>query len=981
MKNYLLLLFLLIALPSLDSEAGKYTNESAEEIKKQQWIEARFAEMSESERLGQFFMVAVYSNKSDEHKKEILKLIEEENLGGLIFFKGTPAKQLKWTNEFQERSGIPLMISIDGEWGLSMRLDSTLKYPKQITLGAIENNDLIYKMGYEIGLQCKRMGIHVNLAPVVDVNTNPKNPVINYRSFGENKFNVAMKGLAYMNGMQNSGIMACAKHFPGHGDTDHDSHHTLPVINHDLERLNSTELFPFKILFNNGLKSAMVAHINVPALDKSKDLAVSLSRKVTTDLLKVNMGFAGLVFSDALNMKGVSDYYKPGVVDAEAFIAGNDILLFSEDVAKGKQRILEAVKKGKISQQEVDSRVKKILAAKYDLGLTVTPKQDVKDLYSDLNQPLSENLIRKLYESALTIAADNEGVIPFRNLENSNFASLVIGQENQTEFQDYLSLYAPFDHFNVKSTSFDGVSLMKELKPYDRIVIGVQNMSYSGSKNYGISTHTLNLISSISKEKEVTVVVFGSPYSLANFENVDAVLCAYEENSYTEQLSAQLLFGGIASRGKLPVTAGSKFIYGSGVLTEAPIRLKYTIPEEVNINRADLLKIDSIAYEAINTMATPGCQVLVAKEGKVFYHKSFGNHTYSKEIAVQNDHLYDIASITKIAASTISLMYYFDEGSLDIYRPISHYLKETKGSSIGSLMVRDILLHEAGLQSWIPFYKKTVADDKYESYYCTTDKDGYEICVSDRLFIRNDYPDSIWNTIQNSFINPKPKYVYSDLGFYMFERLIKRMSGQRLDTFTANIFYKPLGMSTIGYLPLSRFDNKKIVPTEVDIDFRKQLVDGHVHDPGAAMMGGIGGHAGLFSNANDLAVLMQMLLNGGSYGGQQYLQPNTVNLFTSRQSSKSRRGLGFDKPETDPNKSGPTSSEASPYTFGHSGFTGTGAWADPYNDVIFIFLSNRVYPDANNWKLVRNDIRTRMQSAVYQAIEKSKLNKFVAGEE
>jgi len=963
-----------VSLHSFSQDIIQMSIERMHQIKaRDRWVDSIFNSLTDEQRMAQLFMVAAYSNRDEKHKEEILRLIQDYGIGGLIFFQGAPYKQAQLTNEYQSVSKVPLLIAIDGEWGLAMRLDSTIAFPHQLTLGAHTDTKQIYLMGKEIGRQCKRLGIHINFAPVADINSNPNNPVINDRSFGEDKLSVSLKALAYMEGMQSEGVMACAKHFPGHGDTDTDSHLTLPVINSDRKRLDDVELYPFKVLINNGVQSIMAAHLFIPKLDSTKNLASSLSPKVVTDLLRKELGFNGIVFSDALNMKGVSGFFRPGEVELKAFQAGNDVMLFAEDIPRAMKAFAEALKNSVIQREDLYSRVRKILYAKYDAGLNTYQPVVLQNLAKDLNQPSSLWLRQLLFEDAMTLLANKDNLIPFTRLDTLTFASLSVGASQQTPFQDMLGNYAPFEHFHIKKDApaqqFD--SLVSKLSKYKMVIAGIHDMNRQPSKNYGITESSVNFLKQLSQKTNLVVVVFGNPYSLKYFEDFNWLLEAYEEQDAAQQAAAQVLFGGISAKGQLPVTASEKFKAGTGLVTPLPIRLKYTFAEEVGIPSQYLSTLDSIVTSAIRDKATPGCQVLVAKDGRVIYNKSFGYFTYDSITPVKTTDLYDLASITKIAATTLSLMRLYDDRKFQLNRTLGDYLTGLDDSPLKNLIIKDVLLHQAGLKSWIPFYQTTIADSVFGKFYNKEKKDPYTIGVAKDMFMRKDEMDSIYFQIRNSKLNPRKEYLYSDLGFYLFKQIIEKLTNEPLEDFTAQTFYKPLGLTTMTFRPLEKFPAERIVPTEDDKIFRKQLLQGYVHDPGAAMLGGVSGHAGLFSDANDLAILMQMLLNRGEYGGMRYFNPTTVSLFTKKQEEKNRRGLGFDKPEFDPYKLKSTAADASPRTFGHSGFTGTCVWADPDYNLIYVFLSNRVHPTADNQKLIQKNIRTQVHQAIYDAIKKS----------
>lgn len=939
------------------------------------WVDSLMKILTPDERIAQLFMVAAYSNKDEAHKQAILKLVSEYKIGGLIFMQGGPVRQAQLCNLYQSKSKVPLMISIDGEWGLAMRLDSTIKFPRQMTLGAIQNDTLIYLMGAEIARQCRRLGIHVNFAPVVDVNNNPLNPVISNRSFGEDKELVARKASAYMRGMQDNKVLACAKHFPGHGDTDSDSHKTLPIINQSFDRIDSLELYPFKELFKQGLGSVMVAHLYIPALDTTTNLASTLSPKVVNGLLKDTLGFKGLIFTDALNMKGVSKFYKPGYVDVKAILAGNDVLLFSEDVPTAMAEIKKAIANGEITQEQIDERCRKILMAKKWLGLDNYKPIKIENLYKDLNTTYAELLNRKLSEAAITLLKNEKNLIPLMNLDTLRIATLTVGYKQPNNFQKTIDLYTFSDHYYISrdATKTEVDSTISNLSIYNLIIVNVNNTNNNPAKDFGLSQHMNYILQKLDNNSDVIVNIAANPYILSKIPELkrcEAVIMSYEDNEYTQTYSAQAIFGGIGLNAKLPINASDEFKLGTGITTQK-IRFKYTIPEDVGISSRYLSEIDSIALSGIREHAYPGCQILVAKDANVIYHKSFGYHTYENKRKVTNNDIYDLASITKIAGALPAIMKLVDEKKLNIDDPLENYIPQVKGSNKQYLCLREILAHQAGLKDWIPFYMATLKQGQYvDGIYSTKASEEYPYRVAENLFIHKSYKDTIYKKIIDSPINPKNDYKYSDLGYYFFHQIIEDITKEKLDEYVHKNFYAPLGMTTTGYNPRNRFDLNQIVPTEYDMTFRKQLVHGYVHDQGAAMLGGVAGHAGLFSNANDLAKLMQMYLQYGEYGGKRFISREVVDEFIRCQycENNNRRGAGFDKPEPDPSKDGPTCKCVSLMSFGHSGFTGTYAWADPEYGLVYIFLSNRVYPNAENKKLIKMGIRTRIQQVIYDAI-------------
>ena len=940
------------------------------------WADSVLLNLSEEERIAQLFMVAAYSNKATFHKEEISALIKDYKIGGLMFLQGSPTEQAQLTNHFQSISKTPLMIAQDAEWGLAMRLDSVMRFPWQMTLGAIQDKDLIYKMGEQIANQCKLLGVNINFAPVADINSNPKNPIIGNRSFGESPKKVSAFSTAYMQGMQENGVLACAKHFPGHGDTDSDSHETLPVIRHSRYRLNTTEIAPFRHLITKGLGSIMVAHLRIPVIDATKNLASSLSKKVVTNLLKKELGFQGLIFTDGLNMKGVSKYFDAGELDVKALLAGNDILLVSEDVPVAIEKIKEAIAEGKITQEEIDKRCKKILIAKKWMWLDSIQPIDLKNLTERINNSDAELVNRTLVENSLTLLQNYENLIPLERLDTLKIASITIG-ENSEKFTEMLSNYTPITHFTIEENPSSEMQreLLDKLIGFNLVIASIHQSNENPWKAHKIDRNTDLFLQTLAIQSKVVVSVFANPYSINHFlftNNFDGLIMAYQNSEIAQELTAQSIFGGISLSGKLPVST-QHFKNNYGLNTKA-FRLKYTIAKEVGINETLLYKIDSLAENAIMQKATPGCQILIAKQGKVFFQKSYGHHTYSKNRKVKNSDIYDLASITKIGATLPILMQMQEEGGFSLGYKLGKLNERLYYTNKGQLRVRDVLSHQASLQSWIPFYKKTIEEDNTlrDSLYRNIFSAKYPIKVAEDLYLHHSYSDSIMLQIVESDLLETTEYQYSDLGFYLLKDIIEERYNLPLNNLVDMTIYKPLGLATMGYLPKEKFEKDRIVPTEKDDYFRDQLLVGDVHDMGAAMLGGVGGHAGLFSNANDLAILMQMYLQEGKYADKQYFKSTTIKEYTKCQFCKddNRRGAGFDKPALPDQEGGPTCKCVSLSSFGHSGFTGTLAWADPKTEIVYVFLSNRIHPDASNTKLLDMDVRTNIMQVIFDAIEK-----------
>jgi len=985
-RSYSLELFIILAVSLYSFKAGEEVNNSIKNDPpfisvSTPWADSMITTLSDDEKIAQLFMVAAYSNRDGEHEKQLTELIEKYKIGGLIFFQGGPLRQAKLCNTLQEKSKIPMLIGMDAEWGLAMRLDSTVKYPWQMTLGAIEDDQLIFEMGRQIGEQMNRLGVHVNFAPVVDINVNADNPVINARSFGENRDVVAKKGLAYMKGLQSQRVMANAKHFPGHGDTDKDSHKSLPMINHRYNRLDSVEIYPFKYLIENGLSSIMVAHLYVPELVEEFNLAATLSPAVVNGLLKDTLRFEGLIFTDALNMKGVSSFYKPGEVDLKALLAGNDVMLFSEDVPKAIDEIKKAVKEGLISMEEIEKRCLKILRAKEWVGLNEYQPVVLENLYHDLNKITYQMLNRKLMSSALTVLENKDELIPLRSLDTLKIAAIAIGDGGYETFHHFLSLYTEVDTFHLSSNaaSLNNKEIMERLQDYNLIIASFHTPNTNPYSRKKIEGNAVDFLNAIRLKKHVILTAFCNPYALNQMSGLDhfeSFIMAYQNNEFANEAAAKVIFGGSIANGKLPVSINERFKQGQGKVLQEILRLNYIWPEEIGIQREWLSGIDSIALEGLLEQAYPGCQILVAKDGKVFYNRTFGYHTYDSSKLVRVQDIYDLASLTKIAATLLGVMKLSENEEIDLDYALCDYLPDLVDSTdYLNLSLREILAHQAGLAAWIPFYKKSLINGKprYEVYSLDSSS-IYRNRVAENLYINYHYKDTIFNQILKTPVKKSGEYKYSDIGYYFLKEIVERKTNMPLDEYVKESYYKPLGMNRTSFKPLNFFNKQDIIPTENDKIFRQQLIHGDVHDPGAAMMGGVGGHAGLFSNANDMAKLMQMYLDNGVYAGKTYFEENTLNEFTSCQycENENRRGAGFDKPMIDGEEGGPTCTCVSPMSFGHSGFTGTYMWADPRDKIVYVFLSNRIHPDAANKKLISLSIRTRIQEVIYDAIEKSK---------
>ncbi|RYY41422.1 MAG: serine hydrolase [Chitinophagaceae bacterium] len=925
------------------------------------WVEKTYKRLSQRERIAQLMVVRAHSNLGPEHVAHVDSLINVYNVGGLCFFQGGPVRQALLTNHFQSIARTPLLVTMDAEYGLGMRLDSITRYPYQSTLGALQNEALVYKTGASMARQLKRLGVQVNFAPVVDVNNNPNNPVIGYRSFGENKEKVARYGVALAKGLQDNGVLASAKHFPGHGDVEVDSHFDLPVIRKSMGSLDSLELYPFRQLFQAGVGSVMIAHLAIPAIDTTTNLPTSLSEANVRGLLRKEMGYKGIAFTDGLEMKGVTKYYSAGEIAVRALEAGNDMLLLPEDVAAAISAVEQAVKDKRLRKKDIEASVKKVLYAKYALGLASLKAIDTTNLVSDLNAE-TDAIKEEVARNTVTVLRNDAGILP---LGPKRIAYVAIGTAAEPQlarrFRESGTDVFTFQ-YGQDTTAADSIAALVRAGNYESVLIGLHDYSLRTANNFGISASAVQLWNRLNQPTTATLL-FGNVYAAKNFCAANTLVTFYQDDSLTEATAWQFLRDGLAARGRLPVTvcnipSGTAAAVGRFVPTGSGARW---------------LAIDSIVRDGIARKAFPGAQVLAVQNGKVLYHKAFGRYDGdSMALPVHLESVYDLASITKTAATTVALMKLYDEGKLNLDGTLGDYLPAARGTDKAGLKIRDILLHQAGLAAGIPLYPETMDPATKlpsERYYRREPSDSFPIPVARDLWLRRDWPDSMLQRILASRLGAQGRYLYSDLDFIVLGKIVESISGMSLDDYARFNFYQPLGMTSTTFLPALHPGTGRVVPTENDGYFRKQLLQGYVHDEAAALFGGVSGHAGLFSNAWDLSVLYQMLVNRGTYNGKRYLKEETVALFTAYGSAGSRRGLGFDKPERDnaTRKEPYPGAFVSPETFGHTGFTGTAVWADPKTGLVYVFLSNRVNAGRTN-VLSSMNIREKVLDAIYKAM-------------
>lgn len=936
------------------------------------WVDSVFNSLTLEQKVGQ--LVNLRANDPNKDFNDYIdEYIDRYNIGGVTFFRTDAEKLLTKANEWQAKSQTPMMIAIDGEWGVGMRINDGLSYPYQMTLGAITNNTLIAEMGRQIAEQCTRLGINVNFAPTVDVNNEPNNPVIGYRSFGEDPDNVAQKGLAYALAMQNNGVLPSMKHFPGHGNTVTDSHYALPIVKNSLEEINKIELLPFKYLIDNGVKGAMVGHLFFPALEPVVNKSSSLSKNIVTDLLKDKMNYDGIIFTDGLEMKGAYNGTDPDSVCLQAIMAGNDVLLLPLNIEASMQIIIDAAKNDYEVRSRVEESCKKILRYKYQLGLNKYQPQSTERLNNDLNQNRYYVLKQRLYNEAVTMLLNKKNLLPLKKNSDKKIAVVTFGKDN--------SVSKKLNEKGIENTAFilkcnasseEMKRTAKQLRSYDYVILNIRNTSSNPNKNYGITQAMVSFVKHLPNSTNLILNLFGTPYAVDKLglnRNLSSLLIGYEDNVMVENAIVDIIVGKMSPKGKLPVSL-KKYECGEGLEFQG-----YLSPESLPVALIDnqyIRKIDSLLVDGINQKAYPGCQVLALKDGKIIFDGNYGKFTYEGEHLVHPHAVYDIASLTKVFATTFALMKLYDDGKLDLNSTLGDYFPYMNQSDKGNIKLIEFLTHQSGFTPWIPIYKITCSREGDDvNYFRENIDEEHTVRVAKNLYVSDDFKYQIYDTIMKSELNEK-KYKYSDLGFYFVPAIVESITNQSFETFLEENFFEPLNLNHVCFKPLNKMDVNNIVPTEDDKYFRNQLICGDVHDQTAALMGGVSGHAGLFSNARDLAVMMQLLLNGGYANGTQFISEETINYFTSAPfaDNENRRGIGFDKPDLDPEAEYYTpSKQSSMASYGHSGFTGTFAWSDPENNLVVIFLSNRVYPTSDNNKLSQLNLRTKIHDLFYDAVK------------
>lgn len=952
-----------------------------------EWVETRLQGMSLKEKIGQLFIHTVAPQDTEPNRRNIRNAVKEYKVGGLLFSGGQLSTQVVLTNFAQEMAETPLLMTFDGEWGLAMRLKGTPSFPKNRVLGCIQDNELLYEYGLEVARQCREIGVHVNFAPVADVDNNPLNPVINTRSFGGDPKNVADKVIAYSRGLEEGGVLSVSKHFPGHGDTNVDSHKALPVLNFSRERMDSIELYPFRQAIQAGLGGIMVGHLEVPAFSKKP---ASISTEILS-LLQDELGFKGLAFTDALEMKGISNNAN---LCAQTLIAGNDMLLAPRNLKRELDGVLNAVKNGQLTEEQITEKCRKVLTFKYALGLHQRQFVQLSGLEQRLNHPGVQQLMDRLEKAAVTVVSNDGGILPL-DVDQKKVAVLNIGTPSKGKaFYNQLKKYMQVDCIQAHPDSITSIS--KRLGNYEKVIVAIHTEKYAAYQSM------LNTLSARLPLVYVYLTPMKRIYNKGNnWKKAAAVVMGHSGSVAVQHFVADVLMGREKATGRLSVEVKDYRKPGEGVVVDLKTTKVYR-PEDYGMNADVLARIDEIALEGIKAKAYPGCQILILKDGAPVYDKCFGTFTYGDSRKVTSDDIYDIASLTKTTATLLAVMKLYDQGKFGLTDPISKYVPVLQGSPKGRITIEDLLYHQSGLPGSWPFYREAINDSSYtgaffkarldanhhqqvdrrlyvvdefkykDEYVSSLRSEEYPLQVAEGVFVNPAFPKRILEMIASDEIPLRDRrYRYSCLNFVLLKEMVEQISGMPMDKYLDQEFYAPMGMQHTLYSPLSRFKPEQIVPT-VQKDYlrgRKEL-RGYVHDEIAAFMGGVSGNAGLFSNAHDVGKVYQMLAEMGQYDGKRYLSLETCQLFMNRKSRLSRRGLGFDKPDAAPGK-GPCADEAPLEVVGHTGFTGTCAWTDAKNGLVFVFLSNRIYPRPFDHKaLMSLNIRPRIQQVMYQALMK-----------
>ncbi len=960
------------------------------------WADSVYSALNGRERLAQLVFPKINPAGAAVSKAAIRRYVSA-GVGGLLFSTGTLEQYVEMTNYAQEQAEVPLLMTFDGEWGMAMRIKELPRFPSNMALGAVQSPRLIYEYGAEMARECRLLGIQCNFAPDADVNSNPANPVIGYRAFGEDPDVVARAVVAYTLGMEDAGVQAVPKHFPGHGDTTTDSHKTITTVAHSRAMMDTIDLVPFREAIAAGASSVMVGHLVVPSLDPSGAPA-SLSPVITGGLLRGRMGFEGLIYTDALGMKGAVDPAgrNPAVA---ALIAGADVLLCPDNPSVAIAALAEAQRSGTITETMVEDRCKRILRYKYYLGLSVKPHvdTDLTALRDSMDTPATRALLGKLSAAAITVLRNEDSVLPVGNLAGNKIAVVTVGGGEDGDpagvFARTCRHYADITEYHSSGERFSA-STLRKIADADVVIAAVFN-------DKAASRMIVEQLAEAASRKMIAAFMI-NPYKMKKFaaslSGVKGLVLAYDDVEECSRSAAEAIFGGIAVSGRLPVNLRGLAPLGSGI--DMPkTRLGFSSPVAEGFRPWLADSIDTFVKECLRKGAFPGCQVLVARNGNIVFDRAYGRAGSISGSRVDVNTVYDLASVSKATGTLPGIMKLYDSGMLSLDATLGELIPEIADTAKQGITVRQLLFHESGMPAALNMYNVMIDSNTYTGKMIVPRRDRmHGIRIGRRAYGHNsarlrsdivsrqrsaDFPveaaggiftgpvtyDSIMHRIYDIPLRPTHAYNYSCLNFCLLMDIEQRLTGKAHDVFVHDEIFAPLGAYRTGYRPLSRFELSEIAPTENDTFLRRQTVHGYVHDELAAFSGGVQGNAGLFANADDIAKICQMLLNGGTYGDVRIISDSTAHLFTTAKSPTCRRGLGFDKPDMENPDYSPTCDEAGAAVFGHTGFTGTCFWVDPDKDLIFVFLTNRVYPTRETPVFNGMSIRPHLFSLVYRALE------------
>lgn len=918
------------------------------------WVDSVYGRLNTEARIGQLFLLPV-SLTEKTNFDELADQVKSIHPGTILITNGGPIRHAKTVNKLQKISSTPMLVAASAEWGIAQTLDSIIALPKPLVSTAWSDDALRAQWSTAIAAQLKTLGIHMNLAPNADNDVFANNYLL---YFGADEKTIAERTTEFMRNLQREGILSVAKHLLRKPVTS--TQDTSLVLN--INNIDTTGFAPFRSLIQQGVRGILTTNLHFSVRTEKGVVPASISPLFISEILKKGLDYQGLVIADVRGFQKTSGKVKNGDAELLALEAGNDMLLAPLHPGAAVKKVTRRMKRDKKFAAQIERSVKKVLEAKYDAGLIKKPIVDTDNLVRKLNTPELRKLVQDLSAAAITVVKNEGDLIPFRNLEDQPMQFIAIGASRDNAMLRYMRKYTSVEGFNLFSIQD---TLQVNINPNAIVTIGLY--SYAAD----LSEQLTPWINRLAQTQPVVVVLFGNPDQLKQFPQAAALVAAYTDQDGMEELVPQVLFGARTTPGRLPIASG-EFAPSTGIDIPLVDRLSFALPEAAGMDSESLQKIRSIMQEAIDIGGTPGCQVIVARHGKVIFDRTSGWLSYDNQVPVTDETIYDLASLTKVSATLQTAMFLYEKGMIDLNKKVSVYLPELQNTNKKDITLIDMLTHQSGLVPFVPMWPQTVKDSVFMTeYYHSERTPEYPLQVAPGLFAKSMLRDSVWSWVVKSKMQEKPArtpfpYRYSDLGLMIMKQLAERLLNQPMDEFLRQNVYEPLGAATTGFNPLDRYPPTRIAPTEVDKIYRKTLVVGTVHDERAAMMGGVSGHAGLFSTGTDLMKLGQMLLQEGSYGGIQYYKPETVRLFANKQFEDSRRGIGWDKPLLS-DWSSPTSLKASPLTFGHTGFTGTCLWIDPEFDLVYVFLSNRTFPDRNG-KLLNANIRSRIQDAIYQSI-------------